>query len=606
LEKSGLYEALLQIEESDYIMYPHNAASEYKKIMGAARELGDGDLESSCRYESEVLSLVECCPIIRRDYDTRFVSSNEATYSTCPDIRKFNDSQIEYYKERLKSSNNVFLKARYADCLYELASNKTKPSKYELGWILVQLLMDVAKIHLAEGRNNYIRYYEDMARAVEVSLRLNLMDLLKSLAEELLRVAPLLDGENVRWVLESSEILRAIFSSKTSKVTDAQVGECLSALESGRSYYWDVAKNHSLHRECCTELFEWAKLLKQDESIARKLLLEIGASYEEEAEHQQGRKQKADLVRVHYLEMALHHYINIGETSRFAELKRRIRECYKRAEQNEFGAVSAAFPQEQLEEMIKPYLDMNKEELLNFLAVSPDLLPDIGVIRRQAELPEARFPLLESVGKSIISAGKKVFQTVDDVDSLKANIDLMYMISAQMRWFALERIFDFLIKERGLVAQDLIESIYNFPLIDTKNAILIEVGINRCFEDDYVSSLHILVPQVEASVRGIFQNAGLATTVIRHGMVQFEETFNEFLRRPEVIRALGERFHKYLQMIFVEQTGLNLRNEIAHGIVGPEKCNRVLAYVVLHCLLLLTSIILTDEESSSGETKPMP
>ncbi|WP_146065524.1 DUF4209 domain-containing protein [Paenibacillus sp. UNC499MF] len=89
---------------------------------------------------------------------------------------------------------------------------------------------------------------------------------------------------------------------------------------------------------------------------------------------------------------------------------------------------------------------------------------------------------------------------------------------------------------------------------------MVEIGIRKFFEEAYVSSLHILVPQFESCLRKMFSQAGFATTSIKRGMAQHEETFNKFLSRDDIKEVLGESLHKFIQMIMVEQTGLNLCN----------------------------------------------
>ncbi|WP_352923513.1 hypothetical protein [Peribacillus simplex] len=53
-----------------------------------------------------------------------------------------------------------------------------------------------------------------------------------------------------------------------------------------------------------------------------------------------------------------------------------------------------------------------------------------------------------------------------------------------------------------------------------------------------ISSMHILVPQLESGVRKFFGKIGFATTVIKKGTVQQEQTFNEFLERKDIKEAI--------------------------------------------------------------------
>lgn len=51
---------------------------------------------------------------------------------------------------------------------------------------------------------------------------------------------------------------------------------------------------------------------------------------------------------------------------------------------------------------------------------------------------------------------------------------------------------------------------------------------------------------------------------------------------------MPEDLWHYIRIVMVEQTGWNLRNRIAHGLIRPQDCTEVEAVTVLHLYLLLT------------------
>ena len=95
-----------------------------------------------------------------------------------------------------------------------------------------------------------------------------------------------------------------------------------------------------------------------------------------------------------------------------------------------------------------------------------------------------------------------------------------------------------------------------------------------------MSALHILVPQFESTFRRMFSKAGYSTTSIRN--TQQEVTFNEFLLRDDVKSTLGNDIHKLIQIVMVEQSGLNLRNEIAHGLIELSNINYTKCILVIY------------------------
>ncbi|WP_039838696.1 DUF4209 domain-containing protein, partial [Staphylococcus delphini] len=127
-----------------------------------------------------------------------------------------------------------------------------------------------------------------------------------------------------------------------------------------------------------------------------------------------------------------------------------------------------------------------------------------------------------------------------------------------------------------------------WELLDDRNVPFIERGISRFLEKDYLSALHILVPQFESTVRRMFSKVGYSTTSIRKGNTQQEITFNEFLLRDDVKLFFENDVHKLIQIVMVEQSGLNLRNEIAHGLIELSDINYTKCILVIYLFLILT------------------
>ena len=70
-----------------------------------------------------------------------------------------------------------------------------------------------------------------------------------------------------------------------------------------------------------------------------------------------------------------------------------------------------------------------------------------------------------------------------------------------------KEIFRILIEERRMSKDDLIDFLKCWPLLDERNTAILSVGIERFFARDYISALHILVPQFESCLRRMFAQA---------------------------------------------------------------------------------------------------
>ncbi|HEY8744731.1 MAG TPA: DUF4209 domain-containing protein [Chloroflexota bacterium] len=132
---------------------------------------------------------------------------------------------------------------------------------------------------------------------------------------------------------------------------------------------------------------------------------------------------------------------------------------------------------------------------------------------------------------------------------------------------------------------------------------VVQVGIDRYFAEDYVSALHILVPQLEDAIRRILAILGVATTSFRDGVTQ-EKTLDSVLSTAELRQTLGEDLTTYLQYLLVGQRADNLRNKVAHGLVKKPGCSREVTQQILHCYVLLANFAVTGPENLPRASTP--
>jgi lysyl-tRNA synthetase class 1 len=114
----------------------------------------------------------------------------------------------------------------------------------------------------------------------------------------------------------------------------------------------------------------------------------------------------------------------------------------------------------------------------------------------------------------------------------------------------------------------------------------IREGLTAWFAGDHVKTVHVLVPQVESGLRDLLGAlGGVVTKPDRHGGSQKislgEVLMDErFAQVPDAIR-----FH--MQVLYQDSRGMNVRNELAHGILAFELLGLGLANIVVHSIVLI-------------------
>ena len=106
---------------------------------------------------------------------------------------------------------------------------------------------------------------------------------------------------------------------------------------------------------------------------------------------------------------------------------------------------------------------------------------------------------------------------------------------------------------------------------------LVATGLARFFGGDFISALHILVPQLERSLRHILEQAGVDPSAIRSDMTQEDLTLSVMLKKHREYREpleeiLGPAVVFEIENLFDFRGGPYLRHRVAHGRVSSYEC----------------------------------
>ncbi|HDH2509422.1 TPA: DUF4209 domain-containing protein, partial [Staphylococcus aureus] len=562
----------------------------FKKIRDWAKNENLKNEAKLAQYEIEIFSLCEKNPILSKNKsEKRFVATISFDDGReWPDIQKFTNDQIKYYEQRLNETNNLFLKVRYSDFLFEHGNKKITKTKYEISKCLLSCLVEILTYY-----SDDFNYTSVLARLVEVSLLMGDREKLEKAIELIYLKMDEFDYNNeYSYVYELSKLIREILKSKHKKIIlENHLNKIIIVLEKAIKNNFED-KNYYLHRVFCEELSQYRKFDLISSERRSELKKEIGKSYELEAEYQQGRNNKSLLVKANFLEKAMEKYMEIGEREKSNKMKILVKWTYEEYENsNEMNLIRIPieFPKEEIDKIIEGFISSDVQISLDKIAYSNDLIPKITVIEDLVDKLSKEFPLQGLISKGLLNDGKKVVETTTEEDNKTINFNSNYMHHLNINVeLLLKAIFDKLISEFEISTEDFMQKFNKWELLDNKNVPFIEHGISRFLEKDYLSALHILVPQFESTVRRMFSKAGYSTTSIRKGNTQQEVTFNEFLLRDDVKSTLGNDVHKLIQIVMVEQSGLNLRNEIAHGLIELSNINYTKCILVIYLFLILT------------------
>jgi len=132
-----------------------------------------------------------------------------------------------------------------------------------------------------------------------------------------------------------------------------------------------------------------------------------------------------------------------------------------------------------------------------------------------------------------------------------------------------------IVSEHPVQAADLVPLLVNHPFVPVGRIGIYAKGLLAGLYGNYLEAVHLLVPQIENSLRHILRQQNVVTTSLNKDGIQEEFLLDKLLSMPELKSILGENLVFDLRGLLVERFGSNLRNNVAHGLLDEEAFNSV-------------------------------
>jgi hypothetical protein len=209
----------------------------------------------------------------------------------------------------------------------------------------------------------------------------------------------------------------------------------------------------------------------------------------------------------------------------------------------------------------------------------------VDELRKHAIKRIRRFPLQSIFGATILSRDGRVIAkrppmsmgselTEEDEIAIRSEMirDYGILVGIVVQgdiWPALE----VLLLEHRMREADFVELARHSPIVPKDRAGLFGKALFAGYERDFITSLHLLIPQIEHMVRAHLKQAGATTTTIDKNGIQNENGLSTLMELPEAGEVFGEDLAFELRSLFCDAFGPNLRNELAHGLMDEDGCH---------------------------------
>jgi len=524
---------------------------------------------------------------------------NDGAEIRVPDIKELDGEVVAHWEARARSAKDPVMRARYADSVWDLkqAITNERPS-HEFAHVAIDAYLSATRERLytmeieadnwlrrALGLSLSIRdtgrtklvvtrmfeFYDQVASPLKPGVWIFLFDTLYGRKN-------LLTPEQEAKIIADLESMLARTSSGKPEEFDPHGAQ--AAAERLAQHY--KRQNDKANVERVIKMYGSAfERLSKDASpmLAMAWLQPVIERYEQE-----GLKQDAERLQLMHAEKGNNIASDLKEVSATVEIK-------KEDIEKEIGRLIGSG-------------DLNPS-LVN---ITQAFIPKVDEARKMLEQMRTQAPLLSMLSVGIIESDGHTSANIGSLDEDpdgRLHRQLGQTIGFYQPFLALtlERLRE---KYKPSI-DELFNLLHESPLFANADKGLLREGLEAYEREDFVKAIHVLVPQIEHILRTFLGVLGVPTlkTVRNHPGIMDAKSMNDILSDERMRDVLTENLWRYLTVLYIEKKGgLNLRNDLAHGLLPPRAFNRQIADRVFHSLLALS--LIRERQPKDNRHNPSP
>ncbi|MCC6285600.1 MAG: DUF4209 domain-containing protein [Phycisphaerales bacterium] len=503
-----------------------------------------------------------------------------------PDLRRADAAVIEYWSARAHDAKHPVLKARYADLVWDTTKCVTKGKP---GIEFARLAIDnyVAAAKLDDG-SSWGDTHESVGRALTLALsvkdKVRIEQAVNATIDYVDRTAS--DDKLGTYCYLFDNLLPPDKGPELSEDLERSIVERMEkkfAEMTTPGGQWDVDPHSP--QSIGLRLAAYYQRKNRPEDRVR-ILRAIGQAFERRA------KMGDAMTGVMFLETARETYAQAG-------LKEEAERVQFDAQKVAPDAVKQLVPMTVKHEVKKEDVDKfcamlteggSMEVALSRLAVS--FVPDQQDLADEVAERAKKFPLQALFTPKIIDESHIKADIGDesgDPDGKMVHETSRHIqFSAPWIGWGFDHLF-----ANGLTAAHIVDFVRLSPLFTEDRIPLIRRAVEAHILGDFIQTVHVLVPQIERAVVNIARHAGKSTVKpfqSGKGVMQ-SKNLQDALERDEAVKViLGENLRMYLLSTLAHNKGLNIRNEVCHGLWTTDQFTKTASERVLHILLSVSML----------------
>ncbi len=487
--------------------------------------------------------------------------SNEEFFAQV--FQNLTDEHLNFLAEIASEISDPELQARVADILWVRKRDR------EMAKLAVNAYLQSATE--LEDPQKWNRAYERIERALRLSRRIQYQT--DTVFAHIEKVLDFYKGEDPLWF--SAKLMELLLEYKFGKPTKyAALAEKAAKLAESEND-WRRAKNYWEIKA------QWHSIEKNDQQQLTALML-AAETYVKEAEDALKETPPRYFAASHFMQKAYEAFkripakkedkIKIAAKARAEEIHKILLE-YQEESTEEFMSFSQEINISNEVEQAKAYVRGKEFNDAIFALTLLGASPKLSYLRQQVQ--ETRglssfFPavIVNEVGKVTAHQPSHFDQAEDAIRFEMYRSAIFYQRLHAQAYIESARYQINL--EHNVRINDFISLISYSPFVPPNREYLFAKGLYAGLTGDFITSTHILIPQIENSLRYLLSQRDALTSGISNNGIQTEHQLSTTLYHQEIKSIFDEDTLFDLKGLLIENSGSNLRHRMAHGLINDN------------------------------------
>ncbi len=511
-----------------------------------------------------------------------------------PDVEELDADTVTSWEQGAKSASNPLMRARYADLVWDLDRVITKRRRqYQYAQMAIDAYLTAAERQLYTMD---IEGFGWLRRALNLSLSIDDRERQKQVVDSIFALYDkVVNPHHIGvWAFPFDCLY-----DKKGLLTSEQETRLIADLETmlERTSGKERAEEFDpFGAQAAAERLARHYNRQNDKSNVQRVIRSYGQAFEKIS------KDASPMLAMAWLQPVVERYEQEGLKEEAERLQNTSAEKGRNiADDLKTISVKTEVKREDVDRLVE-HLIGRADIVKSLCRVGEYFIPKVDDARQFLERMKTETPLLSMIPVVTVQGDGRPTAKIDSLDEdaegrLHAQLAQSIGFCQPFLTYTLEKL-----REKYTPSvDDILDTLCRSPLFIESGRELLQEGLLAYQQGDYIKAIPVLVPQVEQTLRNLLALLRIPTakTVRGHPGIMDVKNMNDVLSDERAKQALTENLWRYLAVLYVDRRGLNLRNNLAHGLVGAGAFNRNTADLVFHSLLALSLMRATEKEQET-------